>query len=47
MKELAKNKKWERYKGKWRKPKEGAEDILTAYSDAKIFLDDIPKIQNI
>ncbi|OTW36572.1 hypothetical protein CAP57_02295 [Enterobacter kobei] len=46
MKELAKNKKWERYKGKWRKPKEGAEDILTAYSDAKkIFLDDIPKIQ--
>lgn len=46
MKELGKTKEWERYKGKWRKPKEGADEILTAYAEAKReFGDDLKKIE--
>lgn len=36
MKALAKSERWAAYKGKWRKPKEGADEILTAYAEAKI-----------
>ena len=46
MKELGKTKEWERYKGKWRKPKEGADEILTAYAEAKReFGNDLKKIE--
>lgn len=36
MKLLAKSEKWGAYKGKWRKPKDGADEIQTAYAEAKI-----------
>ncbi|WP_321907449.1 site-specific DNA-methyltransferase [Paraburkholderia sp. J11-2] len=46
MKLMAKTKEWSRYKGKWRKPKEGADEILTAYAEAKReFGNDPKKIQ--
>jgi adenine-specific DNA-methyltransferase len=46
IKTLAKTEQWKDYKGKWRKPKEGADEILTAYAEYKlIYGDDIKKIQ--
>jgi adenine-specific DNA-methyltransferase len=46
MKALAKTEKWEKYKGKWRKPKDGADEVLTAYAEFKLqYGDDLKKIQ--
>lgn len=46
MKSMSKTKEWGSYKGKWRKPKEGADGILTAYAEAKLeYGDDLEKIQ--
>lgn len=46
MKSMAKTERWGAHKGKWRKPKEGADEILTAYAEAKLeYGDDLEKIQ--
>lgn len=46
MKRMAALPNWEGSKGKWRKRKDGADEILTAYAEAKLqFGDDIQKIQ--
>lgn len=46
MKKMAKLPQWERSKGKWRKFKDGAEEILMAYAEAKNeHENDIAKIQ--
>ena len=36
MKIMSKYEKWAAHKGKWRKPKDGADEILTAYAEAKL-----------
>lgn len=46
MKRLAKTEEWESYKGKWRKRKDGADEILTAHAEAKLeHGDGVEKIQ--
>lgn len=46
MKRLALTEEWEGYKGKWRKPKESADEILIAYAEAKRkYGDNLKKIQ--
>ena len=46
MKRLSSSEEWRSYKGKWRKPKEGVDGILTAYAEAKRkYGDDLPVIQ--
>ncbi|MBJ6107700.1 hypothetical protein JAO73_01660 [Hymenobacter sp. BT523] len=46
MKAMAQTDAWSGSKGKWRKPKDGAEEILTAYAEAKLkHHGDIGKIQ--
>lgn len=46
MKYLAGTDEWRGYKGKWRKRKDGADEILTAYAEAKLeHGHDIKKIQ--
>ncbi|MBS1629382.1 MAG: site-specific DNA-methyltransferase [Bacteroidetes bacterium] len=46
MKVMATLKEWERAKGKWRKRKDGADEILMAYAEAKLAHNsDVSKIQ--
>ena len=46
MKHLASTKEWESSKGKWRKRKDGADEVLTAYAEAKLkYGDDLKSIQ--
>lgn len=46
MKRLSATKERESYKGKWRKRKDGADEVLTAYAEAKLeYGDDLSKIQ--
>lgn len=46
MKDLASSPEWESSKGKWRKRKEGVDDILTAYAEARFeHCNDISAIQ--
>lgn len=46
MKRLATTEKWKSSKGKWRKRKDGVDEILTAYAEAKLeYGDDLKKIQ--
>ena len=46
MKRLSKTPEWASSKGKWRKRKDGADEILTAYAEAKLeHGDDLKKIQ--
>lgn len=48
MKQMAVTEKWKNYKGKWRKPKDGADEVLTAYAEAKLeHGDDLEKIQKV
>ncbi|MBF8965460.1 hypothetical protein I0P70_19580 [Pontibacter sp. FD36] len=46
MKQMAKLPGWKNFKGKWRKRKDGADEILTAYAEAKLqHKGDVAKIQ--
>ncbi len=48
VKRLAKTPEWEGSKGRWRKRKEGADEILTAYAEAKLeHGDDLKQIQKV
>ena len=48
MKRLAKTPEWESYKGKWRKRKDGVDEVLITYAEAKLeHGDDIEKIQEV
>lgn len=48
MKRLAGTDEWRGYKGKWRKRKDGADEILTAYAEAKLeHGDNVKKIQEV
>ncbi|GAB3799042.1 hypothetical protein GCM10028819_21500 [Spirosoma humi] len=48
MKQMAGTEKWKDYKGKWRRPKDGADEILTAYAEAKLeYGNDLEKIRSV